>query len=176
MDEGTVAAAALLEAAQNNQKIVEASTQKLEALIKLLQELPRDITPELKAAIEKAHREELAATRQEFHALTTNLRYARERMARLWLLVGAGVVVAAVFAVAAMLFFVLPSPKQIQELQAEKDQLAATIADLKARGGSIQMRTCAKPGQKGRLCVAVDPSVGDFGKAEGEHFMVLKGN
>lgn len=175
MDAGTVAAAALLEAAQNNQKIVEASTERLEALIKVLRELPREVTPDLKAAIEKAHREELAATRQEFQALTTNLRYARERMARLWLFIGTGIVVAAVLAVAALLFFVLPSPKQIGELQAEKDQLAATIADLKTKGGNVQLKSCAKPGQKARLCAAVDPSAGEFGKAEGEHFMVLKG-
>jgi len=174
MDAGTVAAAALLEAAQNNQKIVEASTQKLEALIKLLQELPRDITPELKAAIEKAHREELAATRHEFQALTTNLRYARERMARMWLFVGAGIVVAAVLAVAAMLIFVLPSSKEIQALRVEKEQLDATIANLEAQGGKAHLRNCANPGEKSRLCAQVDPSAGTFGTAT-DRYMVLKG-
>src|SRR5258706_9029660 len=109
MDEGTIAAAALLEAAQNNQKIVEAVSQKLEALITVLQELPRNVTPELKASIERTHREELAATRHEFQALTTHLRYARGGVARTWLIVGSGVVLTAVLAVTTVLLFVLPS-------------------------------------------------------------------
>jgi len=174
MDAGTVAAAALLEAAQNNQKIIEASTQKLEALIKLLQELPRDITPELKAAIEKAHREEVAATRHEFQVITKNLQHARRHMARTWLLVGGAVVFAAVLAVAAVLLFMLPSPKEIQALRTEKEQLEATVGNLEARGGRAHVRNCANPGEKARLCVQVDPAAGTFG-TNAERYMVLKG-
>lgn len=174
MDPGAIAAAALLEAAQNNQKIVEASTKKLEALIKVLREMPRDITPELKAAIEKAHREELAATRQEFQAPTTNLRYARERMARLWLLIGAGVVVAAVLAVAAMLTFVLPSGKEIQALRHDREDLEATIVRLQGQGGRARLRNCGDPGKAQRLCVLVDPGAGLFGNAV-DRYMVIKG-
>jgi hypothetical protein len=174
MDEGTIAAAALLEAAQNNQKVAEASFQKLEALIRLLQELPRNVTPELKASIEQAHREELAATRQEFQALTTNLRLARERMARTWLITGAGVVLTAILAVGALLLFVLPSSKEIQSLRSEKDQLAATVADLETRGGHARLKTCGNPGEKLRLCALVDPTAGAFG-TPAERYMVLKG-
>lgn len=174
MDAGAIAAAALLEAAQNNQKIVEASTEKLEALIKVLREMPREITPELKAAIEKAHREELAATRQEFHALTTNLRYARERMARLWLLIGAGVVMVAVLSVAAVLAFVLPSGTEIQALRHEKEDLETTIVRLQGQGGRAKLRTCGDPGKAQRLCVLVDPGGGFFGNAV-DRYMVIKG-
>lgn len=174
MDEGTIAAAALLEAAQNNQKVAEASFQKLEALIKLLHDLPRNVAPELKASIEQAHREELAATRQEFQALTTNLRYARERMGRTWLAAGAGVVATAVLAVGAMLLFVLPSSKELQALRTEKDQLSATVADLEGRGGRMHLKTCGNPGEKLRLCALVEPTAGAFG-TPAERYMVLKG-
>lgn len=174
MDESTIAAAALLEAAQNNQKVAEASFQKLEALIKLLQELPRIVAPELKASIEQAHHEELAATRQEFQALATNLRYARERMARTWLAVGAGVVLTAVLSVAAMLLFVLPSSKELQALRAQKDELTAAIADLEARGGRVHLKTCGNPAEKVRLCALVDSTAGAFG-TPAERYMVLKG-
>jgi hypothetical protein len=174
MDEATIAAAALLEAAQNNQKVAEASFQKLEALIKLLQELPRNVTPELKASIEKAHREELAATRHEFQALTTSLRHARERMTRTWLIVGCGVVLTAVLAVTAVLLFVLPSSQELQALRAEKEQLAAAVADLEARGGHAHFKTCGNPGEKLRLCALVDPTAGGFG-TPAERYMVLKG-
>ena len=174
MDEGTIAAAALLEAAQNNQKVAEASFQKLEALIKLLQELPRNVTPELKASIEQVHREELAATRHEFQALTTNLRFARERLARTWLLVGGGVVLTAVLAVAALLLYVLPSSGELEALRSEKAALAAVVADLAARGGLVHLKTCANPGEKPRLCALVDPTAGAFGTPS-ERYMVLKG-
>lgn len=174
MDEGTVTAGLLLEAAQNNQNVVEASVQKLEALIKLLRELPREIAPELKASIEEAHRQELAATRQEFQALTTNLRRARERMGWTWLAVGGGEVLVAVLAVAAMLLWVLPSPRDLAALRADKAQLEATVATLESHGGRAHLRTCATRGDQSRLCVAVEKGAGEFGPT-GEHYMVLKG-
>ena len=174
MDEGTIAAAALLEAAQNNQKIAEASFQKLEALIKLLQELPRNVTPELKATIERAHREELAATRQEIQALTTGLRYARERMARTWLVVGAGVVLTAVASVVAMLLFVLPSSRELEALRARKAELAQAIADLEAHGGRVHLKPCGTGADKPRLCVLVDPAAGTFGPPS-DRYMAVKG-
>lgn len=174
MDEGIVAAAGLLEAAQNNQKTVEAAIQKLEALIKLLQELPRNVTPELRAAVEKSYREELAATRQEFQSLTTNLRYARERIGRAWLQVGGSVVLTAVLAVGAVLAYVLPSAHEIEALRAQKAVLEASVADLTSRGGRIHLKTCANAAEKPRLCALVDPGAGTYGTA-GERYMVLKG-
>ena len=174
MDDSTVTAGILLEAAQNNQKIVEASIQKLEALIKLLESLPRTVTPEIKASIESAHREELATTRHEFHLITKHLQLARQRMARTWLLIGGAIVSIAVLAVTAVLFVFLPSPTAVQALSDEKQQLAAAVADLTARGGRAHLRTCGNPGDTPRLCVAVDPSAGTFGIG-GERYMVLKG-
>ena len=174
MDDATITAGILLEAAQNNQKIVEASIQKLEALTKVLESLPRTVTPEIKASIEAAHREELAATRHEFHVITKHLQLARQRMARTWLMVGGAIVVIAVLAVTALLLVVLPSPKEIQALRAEKHELAATVADLSARGGRAHLRTCANPGDSPRLCIAVDPAAGTFGNST-ERFMVVKG-
>ena len=174
MDESTVTAGILLEAAQNNQKIVDASIQKLEALTKLLESLPRSVTPEIKASIEAAHREELATTRHEFHLITQHLQLARRRMARMWLLVGGGVVLVAVLAVAAVLVLVLPSPKELQALREEKQQLAATVADLANRGGRAKLRNCANPGDAPRVCIAVDMAAGNFGVG-GERFMVIKG-
>jgi hypothetical protein len=174
MDEGTVTGGLLLEAAQNNQKLVEASVQKLEALIKLLRELPREIAPELKASIEEAHRQELATTRQEFQVLTRNLRHARERMGWTRLAVGGGVVLTAVRAVAALLLWALPSPRELAALRPDKARLEVTVTNLESRGGRAHLRNCANPGDKGRQCIAVEKGAGEF-SATGEHYMVLKG-
>ena len=174
MDDSMVTAGVLLEAAQNQQKIAEASFQKLDALASLLRDLPRDTTPDLKAAIETAIRQELAGARQDILALTGALRAARVRMTRTLAVIGAAVVLAAVLSVGALLLWVLPSSDDIARLRAEKATLTAGVADLTARAGKIQLRNCGDPGQKLRVCARVDPTSGPFG-TKAEPYMVLAG-
>jgi len=56
----------------------------------------------------------------------------------------------------------VPSVSDLQALRAEKAQLTASIADLKQRGGRLQISHC---GPEKRLCVAVDDYAGIYGKA-----------
>jgi len=160
MDEASIAAAALLEAAENNQKTLEAKIRTLDDLIKLLHELPRKVTPELRAAIEQAHRAELAATRQEFQALTADLRYARKRLARSWLFAGAGVVLTAVIAVAALLLLVFPSSRELAEFRAQGSGPSATDVDLEAGAGRTTLASCGNAGETPLRCPGAEPGTG----------------
>ena len=174
MDEGMVTAGVLLEAAQNQQKIAEASFAKLDALAKILRELPRDTTPELKASIEGAVRQELAGARQEIQLLTGSLRAARMDLGKTLLYYGSAVALVAVLAVATMLIWVFPSPAEMSRIRTEKATLEATVADLAARGGKIQFLQCGNADQKKRLCARVDTAAGQFG-TKTETYMVLTG-
>lgn len=91
------------------------------------------------------------------------------------------VCVAAAFGLftAVMLAVVLliPSARDLAALRAEKADLEASVADLKRRGGRVQLTTC---GDKNRLCALIDPKQFDsngvatlYGK--GETWMILKG-
>ena len=174
MDDATVTAGVLLEAAQNQQKIAEASFAKLDALAKIVGELPQGALPELKASIEGAIRKELAEARQEIQLLTESLRKAHAHLGQTLLYYGGAVVLIAVVAVAVMLLWALPAPGEITRLRAEKATLEAAVTDLSARGGRIQLRNCGATGQKTRLCARVDPSAGTFG-TDTERSMVLQG-
>ena len=174
MDDATVTAGVLLEAAQTQQKIAEASFQRLDALAKLLRDLPKDAATDLAAAVGTTIRQELAGARQDILGLTAALRAARVRMTRTLAIIGGGVVLAAVASVAAVLLWVLPSPEEMGKLRADKASLAAAVEDLNARAGRIQLRNCANPGQKARICARVDASAGQFGP-KGETYMVLAG-
>ena len=174
MDEGIIKTGLLLEAAQNQQKVAEASFEKLNALGKVLREIPREITPELKASIEGAVREELSGARQEVQLLTRALRDARTRLGQTLMYFGGGVVVIAVLAVAALFLWVMPPPGEIIRLRAERAALAASAADLAARGARIQLRNCANPGEKARLCARIDPTAGPYGTTT-EQYRILAG-
>ena len=174
MDDATVTAGVLLEAAQNQQKIAEASFAKLDALAKIVGELPQGALPELKASIEGAIRKELAEARQEIQRLTESLRKAHAHLGQTLLYYGGAVVLIAVVAVAVMLLWALPAPGEMVRLRDEKAQLQASIADLAKRGGRIQLRPCVRTDAKSRLCARVDPAGGTFNE-HGETYMVLAG-
>ncbi|MDD3446755.1 MAG: hypothetical protein PHS60_15215, partial [Zavarzinia sp.] len=82
---------------------------------------------------------------------------------------GLGVVLAAILAA----WWILPSAADIRALTAERDHLAAVVADLEKRGGRADVTTCGNRGERGRLCVRVDPSAGRYG--EGNDYMIIRG-
>lgn len=84
--------------------------------------------------------------------------------------------IVAVVAIAITLLAVrwyVPQREEIAGLRSERDQLQASIKDLKQRGGRIATREC---GPQKRLCVQVDKAAGTFGTdANQDVFMVAKG-
>ena len=70
----------------------------------------------------------------------------------------------------------VPSVGQMNQLRAERAELQASIADLTARGGRIQLNECDDRGEKQRLCVRVDAAAGEFGDPQhGKVYMIVKG-
>ena len=64
----------------------------------------------------------------------------------------------------------IPSLPEIQARRAERDQLAAVIAELAKRGGKLKLGTC-----EGRLCVQTEEGLKSYGKSPDETYRVLKG-
>jgi hypothetical protein len=67
-------------------------------------------------------------------------------------------------------WWLLPSQRELAALRARRDALAANIARLDQRGGSIDLRRC---GTRGRLCVRVDRSAPAYGP--GADYLIVKG-
>ncbi len=68
----------------------------------------------------------------------------------------------------------VPTPSEMNQLRAERDQLQASIEDLNKRGAKMKIIGC---GPQSRLCVLVDRSAGNFGVAgnKDDVYMIVKG-
>lgn len=68
----------------------------------------------------------------------------------------------------------VPTPSEMNQLRAERDQLQASIEDLGKRGAKVKMINC---GSTKRLCVLVDQAAGTFGVAgnKDDVYMIAKG-
>lgn len=67
-------------------------------------------------------------------------------------------------------WWMLPSQRELAELRARRDALAANIASLQQRGALLELRKC---GERGRLCVRVDRSAPAYGS--GADYLIVKG-
>ena len=67
-------------------------------------------------------------------------------------------------------WWMLPSQRELAELRARRDALAANIANLQQRGALLELRKC---GERGRLCVRVDRSAPAYGS--GADYLIVKG-
>ncbi|MGH8327807.1 MAG: hypothetical protein ACRET2_13715, partial [Steroidobacteraceae bacterium] len=68
-------------------------------------------------------------------------------------------------------WWMLPSRSEVAALRARRDALAANIARLQQRGGSVDLRRC---GARARLCVRVDRDAPAYG-ADAD-YLIVKGN
>jgi uncharacterized protein YukE len=68
----------------------------------------------------------------------------------------------------------VPTPSEMNQLRAERDQLQASIEDLNKRGAKMKIIGC---GPQSRLCVLVDRAAGTFGVAgsKDDVYMIVKG-
>jgi uncharacterized protein YPO0396 len=143
----------LMEAAQAQQRLGEESLERLAAHARELEAIVRD-------EIRRTVAEELAAISSESERAAQSLQRLR-RAANLRVLVWTVSIAAACSAVAmGEAWWTLPSQHEIAALRARRDALAAEIARLEARGGSIHLTRC---GARARLCVQVDPHAPAYG-------------
>jgi hypothetical protein len=154
----------LMEAAQAQQRLGQESLDRLAAHTRELEAIVRD-------EVRQAIGEELAAVASESGRAAQSLQRLR-RAANLRVLTWT-VAIAAVCSAVAMgeAWWILPSPHEIAGLRARRDALAASIARLRAHGGSIELRRC---GVRARLCVRVDRHAPPYGAHA--DYMIVKGD
>jgi hypothetical protein len=162
-DDDTVKLGLLMEAAHSHQDLIEGSLKQLQAHTRGLDGVVRDeirrvITAELGALMDES-----ARTAEVLRGLA---RAASLRVA--WWSVLIGVVPSGI--VALLLSWWLPASAQTAVLRTQQQQLSATVAQLAASGGRIDLRRC---GDTSRLCVRIDRRAPVYG--EQSDYLVIRG-
>jgi len=147
----------LMETAQTHQKLAEASLERLEAHT-------RGLDTVVRAAIRQALIEELRPVHNEARRAEQALRAVRRAANWKVALLGPSFALLSLALGYGMARWIVPSPGEIAELR-------ETVAQLEARGGKMDLRTCGKNSE--RLCVRVDPKAPHYGE-QGD-YCVVKG-
>ncbi|MGH8296907.1 MAG: hypothetical protein ACRETZ_15640 [Steroidobacteraceae bacterium] len=153
----------LMEAAQAQQRLGEESLERLAAHTRDLDVIVRD-------EIRRTVAEELGSLASESRRAAQSLQRMR-RAANVRVLLWT-VSMAAICCGVAMgeAWWLLPSRQAIAALRERRDALAANVARLEERGGSIELRRC---GARARLCVRVDRRAPAYG-ADAD-YLIVKG-
>ena len=153
----------LMEAAQAQQRLGQDSLERLAAHTRDLDGIVRD-------EIRRTLAEELGSISGESQRAAQSLlrlRRAANLRVLLWTISMAAVCSAVALGEA---WWMLPSRREIAALRARRDSLAANVARLERRGGSIDLRRC---GARARLCVRVERSAAAYGT--GADYLIVKG-
>ena len=155
--------AMLVEAAQAQQRLSQENLDLLAAHTRDLDAMVRD---EVRRAVFEAFGNVAAESRRATEALQRMRRVAHVRTL-LWT-----VSIATICSGVAMgeAWWILPSQSEIAALDARRDALAANVARLEQRGGTVDLRRC---GARARLCVRVDRNAPAYGR--GADYLVVKG-
>jgi len=153
----------LMEAAHAQQRLGQESLERLAAHTRELDVIVRD-------EIRRTIAEELGSVANESRRAVESLQRMR-RAANMRVLLWT-VSIAAVCSAVAMgeMWWMLPSQSEVATLRARRDALAANIARLQQRGGSVDLRRC---GAHARLCVRVDREAPAYGA--GADYLIVKG-
>jgi hypothetical protein len=163
MDDDTMTAGLLMEAAQAQQRLADASLKKFKAQVSDLGVLVRE-------EVRQTLSEELQAVASDSRNAAEALRRLR-RSAGLNLGLWSIAVTALCSGVAlAIAWWMLPSRAEIAALRARRDEYAQAVAALEQQGGRVELRHC---GNGHRLCVRVDRRSPAFGEAA--EYLIVKG-
>jgi uncharacterized protein YPO0396 len=163
MDDTTMKLGLLMEAAQANQKVAEASLKKLKAATNELATVVR----------EEVHRvvmEELHSLAADSKRASDALRAARHAASVRALVWSVGITTLCAAIPLALACWIIPSQAQIAALRARRDALVSQITNLEERGGRIDLRRC---GGGARLCVRVDRKAPIYG--EQSDYLIVRG-
>ena len=151
----------LMEAAQSQQRLAQASLEKLDAHARELDALVRE---EVRRTLLETVAGLTVETEQAADALRRLRRVADLRVVAWTVTV---TLISAAVALGATRW-ALPSLGQIESLRARRAALLADIERLRERGAQIDLRRC---GQRRRLCVRVDRHGPGYG-AHGEYRLI----
>ena len=153
----------LMEAAQAQQRLGQESLERLAAHARDLDVIVRD-------EVRRTVAEELAGVASESRRAAQSLQSMRRAANMRVLLWTVSISLVCSGAAIAEAWWMLPSPREIVALRAQYDVLAANIARVRERGGSIELRRC---GARSRLCVRVDRGAPAYGA--GADYLIVKG-
>jgi hypothetical protein len=163
MDDETMKAGLLMEAALAQQRLADTCLKKLKAQVS-----------ELTVIVREEVRGTLIA---ELQAVASDSQHAAQALRRLRRSVGLslglwsiGVTALCSALAVGIAWWVLPSSAEIATLRARRDEYALAVARLEQRGGKVELRRC---GANSRLCVRVDRRAPAFGEAA--EFLIVKG-
>ena len=161
MEENTIKVGLLMEAAQAQQALAEATLEKLNAHVHDLDTVVRD---EIRHTLVEELQVLGNESRRAAEALRSLGRSANLRVA-FWS-VGVTLLCTAIPLCATWWF--LPSQGELVDLRAKRDELVTSIERLQQRGARADLRHC---GDTGRWCVRVDRKAPVYG-ADGDYFVV----
>ena len=153
----------LLEAAEQNQRMAEASLECLRSHTEGLDAVVRD---ELRRSLCEQLVELTAELRRAEHAVRTLTRAANLR-ALSW---SVNLVILCTVIPCLIARSILPSDKEIASMKSDQERLSGNIKRLEESGGRIEWRHC---GEMNRLCVRVDRAAPTFGDAA--DYFIAKG-
>lgn len=163
MEDHTMKLGLLMEAAQAHQALAESSLDKLSAHLHELDTVVRD-------EIRHTLVEELQFFGSESRRAAESLRGLRRAANLRVVFWSVGITVLCSAIPFGMVWWLLPSPRELLTLRATRDELAAGIANLERRGARVDIRRC---GMGERLCVRVDRKAPVYGN--GGDYLVVKG-
>jgi hypothetical protein len=164
MDEATMKFGLLMESAQIHQKSAEAQLEKLRAHTE-------DLDGVVRGEIRRTLIEELQMLSTESRRAAQVLQRVRRVAAVRGMLWSVVMSILCTGIPITIMRWALPSESEIAGLRARRDELAASVATLQRRGGSIEWRRC---GATARLCVRVDRKAPVYG--EKADFYVVAGD
>jgi hypothetical protein len=162
-DTDTMKLGLLMESIQVQQKLAEASLERLRAHTQDLDGVVRD---EIRRTLVDEHQALTAESDRAVRALRDMTRLANTR--HLAWNVGAAILCTAVPSTIA--HYALPSQADIAAMRTQRDVLAQNVAHLERRGGRVEWRSC---GDSARLCVRIDRGSPVYG--ENADYYIVKG-
>ncbi len=163
MDDDTLRIGLLMESAQAHQKLAETQMDRLTTHMQGLDEvvrgeIRRTLIEELQAVTAEARRAAEALGR---------MHRAGSLRAAVW---GFGLSALCAALPAAVAWWSLPTPRELDALRAQRQQLTNGLEQLKQAGAGIELRRC---GTSQRLCVRVERGGPVFG--EDADYLIVKG-
>jgi len=150
----------------------ERAQRAIAALEKIGGTLQQDVQRGAREAVNAALSDLRAQTERAAGVLGS---FTMESWARMFLQ-SIGVALITLFFVMLLVWIYLPSRQEMSELRQERETLQAGIANLEKRGARIQLSQCGNPGDKQRLCVAVDRAMRTYrDPSGGDVYMITKG-
>lgn len=161
IDDATMKFGLLMESAQAHQKLAESQLERLHSHTRDLDAVVRD-------EIRRTLVDELKALTAETTRAAQALRKIRRAGALRGVVWSFGFSLLCALIPIGVARWALPSPSQLAELRAKRDEMNSNLQRLQQLGGRIEWRRC---GETNRLCIRIDRKAPTYGE-KADYFVV----